>query len=57
MVYKVFDKKTKCSGVITLANKPAIKSISQNEELADEPIIRKLKKEKYIQHSKAIFGC
>ena len=42
MVYKVFDKKTKGSGV-TLANK----SIPQNEQLAEElhkPIIRKFKK-------------
>ena len=43
MVYKFFDKKTKGSGV-TLANKSAIKSIPQNEQLAEElhkPIIRK----------------
>ena len=54
MVYKFFDKKTRGSGV-TLANK----SIPQNEQLAEElhkPIIRKLKKEKYIQHSNTIFG-
>ena len=46
IVYKFFDKKTKGSGV-TLANKSAIKSIPQNEQLAEElhkPIIRKLKK-------------
>ena len=46
MVYKFFDKKTKGSGV-TLANKSAIKSIPQNEELAEElykPIIIKFKK-------------
>ena len=44
MVYKSFDKKTKGSGVNTLSNKSAIKSIPQNEQLADElhrPIIRK----------------
>ena len=43
MVYKFFDKKTKGSGV-TLANKSAIKSIPQNEQLAEElhkPILRK----------------
>ena len=59
MVYKYFDKKTKGSGVTTLANKSAIKSIPQNEQLAKElhkPIIRKFKKEKYIQHPKTIFG-
>ena len=42
MVYKFFDKKTKSSGV-TLANKSAIKSIPQNEQLAEElhkPIIK-----------------
>ena len=48
MFYKFFDKKTKGSGV-TLANKSAIKSIPQNEQLAEElhkPIIRKFKKRK-----------
>ena len=35
MVYKFFDKKTKGSGV-TLANKSAIKSMPQNEQLAEE---------------------
>ena len=43
MVYKLFDKNTKGSGVTTLANK----SVPQNEQLAEElhkPIIRKLKK-------------
>ena len=46
MVYKIFAKKTKGSGV-TLANKSAIKSIPQNEQLAEElhkAIIRKFKK-------------
>ena len=46
MVYKFFDKKTKGSGV-ALANKYDIKSIPQNEQLAEElhkPIIRKFKK-------------
>ena len=44
MVYKFFDKKTKGSGV-TLANKCAIKSIPQNEQLTEElhkPIIKKI---------------
>ena len=48
MVYKYFDKKAKGSGV-TLASKSAIKSIPQNEQLADElhkPIIRNGKKRK-----------
>ena len=48
MVYKFFDKKTKGSGV-TLANESAVKSIPQNEQLAEElhkPIIRKFKKRK-----------
>ena len=48
MVYKFFDKKTKGSGV-TLANKSAIKSISQNKQLAEElhkSIIRKSEKRK-----------
>ena len=46
MVYKFFDKKTKGTGV-ELANQSAIKSIPQNEQLAEElhkPIIRKFKK-------------
>ena len=54
MVYKFFDKKTNGSG-FTLANK----SIPQNEQVAEQlhkPIIRKIKKEEYIQHSKTIFG-
>ena len=45
MVYKFFDKKTKCIGAI-LANKLSSKSIPQNEQVAEElhtPIIRKLK--------------
>ena len=49
MVYRFFDKKTKGIGVTKLANKSAIKSIPQNEQLADElhkPIIRKFKKRK-----------
>ena len=45
MVYKFFDKKTKGSGVTTLANKSAIKSMSENEPLADE-LHRKFKKHK-----------
>ena len=48
MVYKFFDKKTKGTGV-ELANQSAIKSIPQNEQLAEElhkPIIRKFKKRK-----------
>ena len=49
MAYKFFDKKTKGSGVTRLANKPAIKSIPQNKQLAEElhkPIIRKFKNRK-----------
>ena len=49
MVYKFLDKKTKGSGVTTLANKSAIKSIPQNEQLVDElhkPIIRIFRKRK-----------
>ena len=45
MAYKFFDKKTKGSGVTNLANKSAIKSIPQSEQLADEHhklIIRKV---------------
>ena len=48
MVYKLFDKKSKGSGA-TPANKSAIKSIPQNEQLAEElhrPIIRKFRKSK-----------
>ena len=47
MIYKFFDKKTKGSGVTNLANKSDIKSIPQNEQLAEElhkPIIKKFKK-------------
>ena len=48
MVYKFFDKKTKGSGV-TISNKSAIKSIPQNEQLAEElhkPIIKTFNKRK-----------
>ena len=47
MVSKFFDKKSKESGDATLVNKSAIKSVSQNQKLAEElhkPIIRKSKK-------------
>ena len=43
MVYKFFDKKSKGSGVTALADKSAVKSTPQNEQLAEElhkPIIR-----------------
>ena len=43
MVYKFFDKKTAGSGVTNLADKSAIKSMPQNEQLAEElhkPFIR-----------------
>ena len=49
MVYKFFDKKSRGSGI---ANEP-------NYQLANEfhkPIIRKLKKEKFIHHLETIFG-
>ena len=51
MVYKFFDSKVSGSGA---------KLTLQNEQLAEElhkPIIKNLKKEKYIQHLKIIFGC
>ena len=51
MVYIFFDKKSEGCGVNN--------EIKQNEELAKElhkPIIKKLKKEKYILHLKTIFG-
>ena len=50
MVYNFFDSKV--SGSVA-------KLTPENEQLANElnkPIIRKLKKEKYIQHLKIIFG-
>ena len=56
MVYKLFDKKTKGSG-ITLANK----SIPQQEQLAEElhkPIIRKFKKKGSIfSIQRQYLGC
>ena len=58
MVYKSFDKKIKGSR-LTLANKSAIKSIPQNGHIPEElhkPTIRNLKKGKYIQHLRTIFG-
>ena len=44
MVYKCFDKKTAGSGATALANKSTIKSIPQNEQVAEglhKSIIRK----------------
>ena len=49
MVYKIFDKKTKSSGVTTLANRSAFKSITQSKQLAEElhkAIIREFKERK-----------
>ena len=51
MVYKFFDKKIKAVVSLRQQKKFAIKSMPQNEQLADElhkPIIRKLKKKKSI---------
>ena len=42
MVYKFFDKKTKEIGATMLANKSAIKSIPQSEQLAEE-LLKKLR--------------
>ena len=55
MVYTFFDKKTAGSGVATLANKSAIKSVPQNEQLAEEfhkLIIKKFEKRKVYSASK-----
>ena len=61
MVYKLFDKKTAGSGVTMLANKSAIKSMPQNEQLAEElhkPIIRKFEKRKvYSAFKDNIWGA
>ena len=49
MLYTFFDKKTAGCGFTLLANKSAIKSTSQNEQLAEElhkPIIKKFKRRK-----------
>ena len=59
MVYKFFDKKSKGSGVSTLANKSAIKYVSQNQQLAEElhkSILKIKKKEECTRHLKTIFG-
>ena len=60
MVYKFFDKKTAGSGVTKLANKFAIKSLLQNEQLAEglyKPIIKKLKKKAYSAFKDNICGA
>ena len=49
MVFKFFDKNTAGGGATMLANKSAINSMPQNEQLAEElyrPIIGKSKKRK-----------
>ena len=61
MVYKFYDKKTKGSGFTTLANKSAIKSILQYEQLAEElhkTIIIKFEKRKvYSAFKHNIWGA
>ena len=55
MVYKFFDKKSAGSGVKHVNTKLA----PQNQELAEElvnPLLENLKKERYTQHLKLIFG-
>ena len=55
MVYKFFDKKSKGND----AKHVNTKLVPQNQQLAEElhkPIIRNLKKERYTQHLKIIFG-
>ena len=57
MVHTFFDKKTKDSVVTKLANKSAIKSIPQNEQLAEElhkSIIKEFKKTKVYSAFKDI---
>ena len=63
MVYKFFDKKSKGCGVNTHANnktKPNQRTLHlATHQLAEElhkPIIKKLKKEMFIEGSKTIFG-
>ena len=60
LIYKFFDKKSKGSGVATLANKSAIKSIS-NLQLTKmnfiNQLLENLKEEEFIRHLKTIFGC
>ena len=61
MVYKFFDKKTAGVGLTTHANKSAIKSIPQYEQLVEKfhkPIIRKFKKIKvYSAFKDNIWGA
>ena len=60
MVYTFFDKKTKGSGVTNLANKSAIKSIPQNEQLVEElhkHIIKKLKKKSIFSIQRQHLVC
>ena len=55
MVYKFFDKKSVGNG----AKHVNTKITPQNNQLAEElhkPLLANLKKEKYIQHLKIIFG-
>ena len=61
MVYTFFDKKTKGSRVTTLANKSAVKSTPQNEQLAEEShkhIVRKFQKRRvYASYKDAIWAA
>ena len=61
MVYKFFDKNTKGSGITMLANKSAIKSTPQIQQLAEElhkPIIKKFTKTRvYSAFKNNIWGA
>ena len=60
MAYTFFDKKSKGSGVTTLANKSSVNiGLESSKQLTKElhkPIIRNFKKEQFIHDLKTIFG-
>ena len=64
MVYKVFDSKVEGSGAKHVTAEPSAKHVNtklapQNQQLAEElhqPIMKNLKRERYTQHLKIIFG-
>ena len=60
MVYKFFHKKTSGSSATTLANKSIIKSMLQNEQLAEklhQPIFKNSKKKSVFSIRDNIWGA
>ena len=56
MVYKLFDKKSKSSGIKSTSNQQLLRQINNLEMNFINELLENLKAEKCILHLKAIFG-